>query len=91
MFKIKFSVYHVTNKIIDELKMAAFGSLNIDKCNLWSVFDEHFNTIGEGGDIDGLAQDCSRSIAKALALLQSCTYPLIYVHIEHYMWVNLCL
>ena len=29
-------------------------------------------------DIDGLVQDCSNSIAKALELLQSCTKPLIW-------------
>ena len=27
------------------------------------------------GQIDGLAQDCSNSIANALELLQSCTKP----------------
>ena len=27
--------------------------------------------------IDGLVQDCSNSIANALALLQSCTKPLV--------------
>ena len=30
------------------------------------------------GHIDGLAQDCSYSIANALELLQSCTKPLLY-------------
>ena len=30
--------------------------------------------------IDGLAQDCSNSIAKALELLQSCTKPSIWCH-----------
>ena len=29
--------------------------------------------------IDGLAQDCSISIANALEILQSCTKPSIYV------------
>ena len=28
-------------------------------------------------NIDGLLQDCSNSIAKAMELLQSCTKPLI--------------
>ena len=35
-----------------------------------------------GPSIDGLAQDCSNSIANALELLQSCTKPLIYCHYQ---------
>ena len=31
----------------------------------------------ENNGVDGLAQDCSNSIANALVLLQSCTKPLI--------------
>ena len=30
--------------------------------------------------IDGLAQDCSNSIANALELLQSCVKPSIFTH-----------
>ena len=32
-------------------------------------------------DIDGLVQECSNSIAKALELLQSCTKPLICIQL----------
>ena len=38
-------------------------------------------------DIEGLAQDCSNSIANALELLQSCTKPLIY---NHENWAEVC-
>ena len=31
--------------------------------------------ISHNGEIDGLVQDCSNSIANALELLQSCTKP----------------
>ena len=38
---------------------------------------------------DGLAQDCSNSIANALELLQSCTKPLIYKCILSYSVLTL--
>ena len=38
-------------------------------------------------NIDGLAQDCSNSIANALELLQSCTKPSIYLIFPLYPWL----
>ena len=34
--------------------------------------------------IDGLVQDCSKSIAKALELPESCTKPAIYIFAVHF-------
>ena len=39
--------------------------------------------------IDGLVQDYSNSIAKALELLQSCTKPSICIIISFYVFLNL--
>ena len=40
-----------------------------------------------GDNIDGLAQDCSNSIANAPELLQSCTKPSISTYIYIYICV----
>ena len=40
------------------------------------IFMEHYDPIPH---VDGLLQDCSDSIAKALELLQPCTKPLVYI------------
>ena len=46
-------------------------------CRLILITVSHTCSLFEY-DIDGLAQDCSNSIANVLDLLQSCTEPSIY-------------
>ena len=47
------------------------SELELAEINFWNPSYSH---------IDGIVQDCSNSIAKALELLQSCTKPMHYNH-----------
>ena len=58
---MRYSVVVSTDKFYVSYPETAVWLMNVEIC--------------VSGDVDGLAQDCSNSIANALELLQSCTKP----------------
>ena len=61
----------------------ATGEFATHMCTLKNVLFYKLNTADTPKiNIDGLVQDCSISIAKALEILQSCTKPWIYLRLH---------